>query len=92
MIWPNPHAVPGNDGSVVIDLHAPDYRAVFLGDLGEGGQTRMLASTDLGRVDLVKVAHHGSADQNRSGTFTLDADGEGGFAFWSQRADIGSRP
>ena len=136
VIWPKPHAVPGNDGSVVIDLHAPDYRAVFLGDLGEGGQTRMLASTDLGRVDLVKVAHHGSADQNariyrelgatvgligvgadngyghptdrlldlldeagtaavrtdRSGTFTLDADGEGGFALWSQRADIGSRP
>ncbi|KRE30737.1 ComEC/Rec2 family competence protein [Agromyces sp. Soil535] len=136
VIWPTAHAVPGNDGCVVIDLDAPEYRAMFLGDLGEGAQTRMLASTDLGRVDLVKVAHHGSADQSdriyselsatvgligvgedngyghptdrlldllddagttavrtdRSGTVTLSADGEGGFALWSERADVGPGP
>ena len=64
VVWPEERAVPGNDASVVIDLDAPGYRAVFLGDLGEGAQQRMLASTSLGTVDLVKVAHHGSADQS----------------------------
>ena len=64
VLWPKPGAAPGNDASVVLDLDAPDYRAVFLGDLGEGSQARMLRNVDLGRVDLVKVAHHGSADQS----------------------------
>jgi len=64
IVWPKPGSAPGNDASVVLDLDAPDYRAVFLGDLGESAQSRMMASVDLGRVDLVKVAHHGSADQS----------------------------
>lgn len=64
VVWPKPRATPGNDASVVIDLDAPGYRAIFLGDLGEGAQARLLASTELGRTDLVKVAHHGSADQS----------------------------
>ena len=63
-LWPKPGAPPGNDASVVIDLDAPGYRAVFLGDLGEEAQTRLLRTADLGPVDLVKVAHHGSADQS----------------------------
>ncbi len=35
----------------------------FLGDLGAEPQLRMLAAGPVGRVDVVKVAHHGSADQ-----------------------------
>lgn len=66
VVWPKPRAVPGNDASVVIDLEAPGFRGVFLGDLGEEAQLRMLRSVDLGRVDLVKVAHHGSADQSEA--------------------------
>lgn len=66
VLWPKPGAVPGNDASVVLDLDAPGYRAVFLGDLGEEAQMRLLRSIDLGRVDLVKVAHHGSADQSEA--------------------------
>jgi competence protein ComEC len=62
--WPKPDAPPGNDASVVLDLEASEYRAVFLGDLGEEAQARLLRSTDLGRADVVKVAHHGSADQS----------------------------
>ena len=62
--WPKPDAAPGNDASVVLDLEASEYRAVFLGDLGEEAQARLLRSTDLGRADVVKVAHHGSADQS----------------------------
>jgi competence protein ComEC len=66
VLWPKPGAVPGNDASVVLDLDAPGYRAVFLGDLGEEAQTRLLRSVDVERVDLVKVAHHGSADQSEA--------------------------
>lgn len=66
VVWPKAHAVPGNDASVVLDVDAPGYRGVFLGDLGEEAQLRLLRSVDLGRVDLVKVAHHGSADQSEA--------------------------
>ena len=62
--WPKPGAAPGNDASVVLDLEASGFRAVFLGDLGEEAQARLMRSTDLGRADVVKVAHHGSADQS----------------------------
>jgi len=66
VLWPKPHAAPGNDASVVLDVDAPGYRAVLLGDLGEEAQDRLLRSTDVGRVDVVKVAHHGSADQSEA--------------------------
>lgn len=66
VVWPKPGAIPGNDASVVLDVDAPGYRGVFLGDLGEGAQSRLLSSAHLGAVDLVKVAHHGSADQSES--------------------------
>lgn len=64
VVWPRAGAVPGNDASVVLDLVTPDYRAVFLGDLGRDAQDAMRRATELGAVDLVKVAHHGSADQS----------------------------
>ncbi|MFB9644036.1 ComEC/Rec2 family competence protein [Agromyces lapidis] len=63
ILWPVPDTPPGNDASVVLEVAAPSYRGVFLGDLGEDAQRRMLTDSGLGRVDLVKVAHHGSADQ-----------------------------
>lgn len=66
VLWPEPGVAPGNDASVVLDLDAPGYRAVFLGDLGEEAQSRLLRSVDVERVDLVKVAHHGSADQSEA--------------------------
>ena len=64
VLWPKPHAAPGNDASVVIDLDAAGYRLVLLGDLGEDAQERMLRATPVVAADLVKVAHHGSADQS----------------------------
>ncbi|MEF3404968.1 ComEC/Rec2 family competence protein [Agromyces sp. CCNWLW203] len=64
VLWPKRDAQPGNDASVVLDVSTPEYRGVFLGDLGEEAQARMLRSASIGRVDLVKVAHHGSADQS----------------------------
>ncbi len=74
VLWPTPEAVPGNDASVVLDLDAPGFRGVFLGDLGEEAQARMLRSIAIGPVDLVKVAHHGSADQSEALYRALDAE------------------
>jgi competence protein ComEC len=64
VLWPRPGIAPGNDASVVLEVDAPGYSGVFLGDLGEEAQLRVLADGQVSRVDLVKVAHHGSADQS----------------------------
>ncbi|GAA1505444.1 ComEC/Rec2 family competence protein [Agromyces terreus] len=64
VLWPPTGAQPGNDASVVLQLDGASGRAIFLGDLGEQAQARMSASAEPGPVDLVKVAHHGSADQS----------------------------
>ncbi len=64
ILWPPARSEPGNDASVVLDLVAADHRSVFLGDLGAETQAAMLRAHDLGRADVVKVAHHGSADQD----------------------------
>lgn len=67
VLWPrvDGHAYrEGNDASIVIEVDAPHLRAIFLGDLGAGAQRALLASGVLtGEYDLVKVSHHGSADQ-----------------------------
>ncbi|MHA6667914.1 ComEC/Rec2 family competence protein [Homoserinimonas sp. A447] len=66
---------PGNDASVVLQFTPASgcehgcFTGVFLGDLGEESQGRMLGAANLGGaglagVDLVKVSHHGSRDQN----------------------------
>jgi competence protein ComEC len=47
--------------------------SIFLGDLGEEPQALMMAANRLGRVDVVKVAHHGSADQDERLYETLAA-------------------
>ena len=58
----------GNDASVVLET-APGpscttcVSGVFLGDLGEGAQRRLRPRL-VGHPDVVKVAHHGSADQD----------------------------
>lgn len=64
VLWPPARTAPGNDASVVLDVRSERYRAVFLGDLGEEAQERLQRDHDLGRADIVKVAHHGSADQS----------------------------
>lgn len=61
---------PGNPASVTVrfDGVGPCVQgclsALFLGDLGEEAQSRMLGLAKPGAVDVVKVAHHGSADQS----------------------------
>lgn len=70
-LWPPARAGDvwvGNAGSVTLvfePAHPGAIRSLFLGDLGEPAQERVLSGHRLGgRVDLVKMAHHGSADQN----------------------------
>ncbi|MFZ4895725.1 ComEC/Rec2 family competence protein [Plantibacter sp. Mn2098] len=67
----------GNDASIVVRFdsgvfgdretvdEAAAWSAMFLGDLGEDAQNRLLARHSLGsEIDVVKVAHHGSGDQS----------------------------
>ncbi|WP_244604208.1 ComEC/Rec2 family competence protein [Microbacterium oleivorans] len=68
-LWPKPRdpVYPaGNDASVVVDVtgcRVPD--AIFLGDLSAQPQRSLLASGVIDRTyAVVKVAHHGSADQD----------------------------
>jgi competence protein ComEC len=60
---------PGNDSSITIAFGGVAcvtgcLSSLFLGDLGERPQDLMMAANRLGHVDVVKVAHHGSADQS----------------------------
>lgn len=73
VLWPDRRAASaGNDASLVLAVSGEGCHclsSVLLGDLGQEAQVRMLALnrgslTRLGVVDVVKVAHHGSADQS----------------------------
>ena len=56
----------GNPGSVTLLFTFPRFRALFLGDLGKEAQLAMMSTAHLPQVHVVKVAHHGSADQSSS--------------------------
>ncbi len=74
VLWPPtkfPGIEPGNNTSLAMTFHAePNCErtcasSLFLGDLGADAQSRMLAlNPALGRVDVIKVGHHGSRDQD----------------------------
>jgi len=59
---------PGNDASLVLDWRGGDGCScpsmLALGDLGRAAQESMRARTALAAVDVVKVSHHGSSDQD----------------------------
>ncbi|GAA0992098.1 ComEC/Rec2 family competence protein [Subtercola frigoramans] len=64
ILWPPAGtALRGNDASVTIEFTG-SLRSLFLGDLGEDSQRLVSAANRLSHEDVVKVAHHGSADQN----------------------------
>ncbi len=74
VLWPPTRlgtVEPGNPASVTVRFEGvgacPDgcLSSLFLGDLGEEAQLRMLGLAKPGTVDVVKVAHHGSADQSQ---------------------------
>jgi competence protein ComEC len=73
VLWPPARLTglePGNDASVVLgfegvgDCVGGCLSSIFLGDLGESAQERLMAAGALPVVDVVKVGHHGSADQS----------------------------
>ncbi|TFB69726.1 MBL fold metallo-hydrolase [Cryobacterium glaciale] len=67
ILWPVRGATTmqvGNPGSITILFDGRGIRSIFLGDLGEQSQDALLRASPPGRVDVVKVAHHGSADQS----------------------------
>ncbi|AYF96882.1 ComEC/Rec2 family competence protein [Protaetiibacter intestinalis] len=68
VLWPPPSGVePGNAASVTL-LVEPGagcgacLSGLLLGDLGEESQLRVLGAESIPAVDVLKVAHHGSAD------------------------------
>ncbi|GAA4744823.1 hypothetical protein GCM10025783_15740 [Amnibacterium soli] len=54
----------GNAASVTLHVTGGGASALLTGDLGEEAQNALLAAGPLPGVDVVKVAHHGSADQS----------------------------
>ncbi|WP_168200397.1 ComEC/Rec2 family competence protein [Protaetiibacter larvae] len=67
-LWPPPRGVePGNPASVALLVEpGPEcgscLSGLLLGDLGEESQSRMRGASAVPGVDVLKVAHHGSAD------------------------------
>jgi len=75
ILWPPARLIgiePGNPASVTLEFDAVGrcddgcLSSIFLGDLGERAQQMLLAANALEPVDVVKVAHHGSADQSET--------------------------
>jgi competence protein ComEC len=69
ILWPKSHlggVEPGNDASVTVDFECASgcLSSLFLGDLGDHPQQLVQAASPIHHVDVVKVAHHGSADQS----------------------------
>jgi competence protein ComEC len=67
ILWPvhgSPVMQVGNPGSVTIAFDGRGIRSLFLGDLGEDAQNALRRVAAPGQLDVVKVAHHGSADQS----------------------------
>jgi competence protein ComEC len=75
VLWPAPgypSMQGGNPGSISLSVAAPGMSAIFLADLDEESQNALLAQhPGLGRVDVLKVAHHGSSDQSERLTNVL---------------------
>lgn len=91
VLWPrrgSPVFPSGNDASVVMEFDGGGVpRSLFLGDLAAAPQRLLMRAADLGGYDVVKVAHHGSADQDpglyealraRVALFSVGADNDYG--------------
>jgi competence protein ComEC len=71
VLWPPPRPAPDpdgpNDASVALLVRSAGLRLLLLGDLEPPAQQALLRSPQgalLGGVDVLKVAHHGSAYQD----------------------------
>lgn len=66
VLWPRADTPPGNDASVVVEVIGGGLPSgIYLGDLSAAGQQAMAGGAALrSGYAVVKVAHHGSADQD----------------------------
>lgn len=73
VLWPPTRLAgiePGNPASIALEVRGVGacvrgcLSLLMLGDLGQSGQDRLLSAVALQPVDVVKVSHHGSADQS----------------------------
>ncbi|GAA4156201.1 ComEC/Rec2 family competence protein [Gryllotalpicola daejeonensis] len=67
VLWPDgahPDMSTSNEGGVALEIEGAGVRMLTLADLDEKAQDAMLSDGGLPSVDIVKVAHHGSADQS----------------------------
>lgn len=77
VLWPEPSAeaeLGANDASIVLDLQVQGVRVLLTGDIetrAAAGVRRAMAGQE---VDVLKVAHHGSAEQDRALVDQLSAD------------------
>ncbi|MGB5951559.1 MAG: ComEC/Rec2 family competence protein, partial [Ornithinimicrobium sp.] len=70
VVWPrlpmSRHAESlANNSSLVLDLHTAGVRILFTGDIEAMAAARVRQALRGQRFDVLKVPHHGSADQNR---------------------------
>jgi competence protein ComEC len=67
VLWParviHEGSVP-NNASLVLLVHSHGLRLLLTGDVEPPAQAALLARSHLGRVDVLKVPHHGSAHQD----------------------------
>ncbi len=77
VVWPDPgreDMQTGNQGSVTIELSFNQFTALFTGDLDKEAENALLNSGELMNVDVVKVSHHGSADQSKEFYAAIDPE------------------
>lgn len=66
ILAPQPTTVPtvSNAASLVLLIEVEDHRFLMLADTGYEEQARLQASANLTEIEVVKIAHHGSRDQD----------------------------
>ena len=64
-LWPDKNPKENvNEQSQTFIIEAFDKRLLFTGDIGKGSEESILKYGDIGRVDILKVAHHGSKNSS----------------------------
>jgi competence protein ComEC len=66
-----------NDASLVLLLRYGEFEALFTGDLEGAGERRLLERWEPETVDLLKVAHHGSATSSTEAFLRAAGPGHG---------------
>ena len=72
VLWPDTGQYTPNNSSIALMINAPDFSLFAAGDLEP--EVQALVAPALGKVDIYKVCHHGSAYQDETFTRALDPD------------------